>query len=137
MAGKPKSPPAGTIPGELVDELLEQLLQRIGDANIPPGAIGHGKMEHLGKPKGLNQQWVKVNLTGLDLDNVDVPHTLGAVPEYCALWETENTTTPATFLQARPVEKDKWTVSNCRVAINVNAVGSATDCIATFQVGGE
>jgi hypothetical protein len=112
----------------------------LGDANMQDRGLGFGVLKHGNDVGKNNAKWSEVALpagiaAGSEIE-IDVPHSLGATPSFCKLYEWENTTTPGTHLAARPVSKSKWTGSTCRVAVHIIA-GTSTDCTARFMVGGE
>jgi hypothetical protein len=119
-----------------IDMIAEKVLTKIRRGDLQARSVGMGDPEVSGPAGKLRADYAQVDLTGLDLANVDVPHNLGAVPTTCILQESENADTPGTFLLARPVDKHLWTVSNCRVAVTVLAGGAQAGCVARFLVGG-
>lgn len=119
-----------------IDMIAEKVLTKIGRGDLERRSVGMGDPEKSGPAGKLNADYSQVDLTGLDLANVDVPHNLGAVPTSCQLVEWENAATPGTFLLCRPVDKHLWTVSNCRVAISVVS-GAQAGTVARFLVGGK
>jgi len=126
---------ARTLTEDDLDWIAERVAQRFRIGELEKKSVGLGDPEKTGAAGKLNAEWSQVDLTGLDLANVDVPHELGVVPTSCQLVEWENASTPATFLLARPVDKHLWTASNCRVAVNIVA-GAQAGAIARFLVGG-
>ncbi|MGH9204501.1 MAG: hypothetical protein ACRD2A_25005, partial [Vicinamibacterales bacterium] len=114
--------------------IADHVLKRIGRGDLERRSVGLGDPEKGGRAGKLNADWSQVDLTGLDLNNIDVPHTLGVVPTTCDLKEWVNDSTPSTFLIARPVDKHLWTGSNCRVSIVVQS-GAQAGTVARFLVG--
>lgn len=119
-----------------VPEVLGRALNRgLGSSNLQRRALGAGTPEH-GADAGVeNAVYAQVKLSGASPGTFDVPHNLGQVPVLCQLVEWDNPLTPATFLIARPVSKDKWTATTCRVSVYA-AAGALAGCLATFKVKG-
>ena len=111
-----------------------ELIQRLDVSVLKNHAIGLGSTKDGTSAGKLNAVYALVDLTGVpDLLNVDVSHALGVVPTLCELVEVENTGS-SVFAQARPVSKDKWTTTNCRVAVSLSGAQSGT--VLKFRVGG-
>jgi len=126
----------GRVPMSEVSDVLGRALNRgLGQANMERRSLGVGVPAH-GNDVGVhNAVYAQVKLSGASPGTFDVPHSLGEVPTLCELVEWDNPLTPATFLIARPVSKDKWTATTCRVQV-LAAAGALTGCLATFKVQG-
>jgi hypothetical protein len=122
-------------PPEASSPLADPLRGRLGAANLQDRAIGVGAIAHL-KPAGkLNAVYSVVNLTNLDQNNVDVPHSLGQIPAWCLLVELNGAVGSLAVGSASPVKKDQWTVTNCRMAVRFH-VGGMAGTQAVFMVAG-
>jgi hypothetical protein len=129
-------PSGSRVPLSEVPDTLGRALNRgLGQANMERRALGSGVPQHGNEAGVQNAVYSQVKLSGASPGIFDVPHNLGEVPVLCELVEWDNPLTPATFLIARPVNKDKWTATACRVQI-LAAVGAFAGCLATFKVKG-
>lgn len=131
--------PQGSVPPPGLDEAIRAALTKaLGAANLQDKAFGYGKPKAGVLVGKHNAVWSTVRLlAGADLNDVEVPHSLGDVPVVCQLHHWDNATTPDVFFIARPILAHKWTKSTCRVAVKMSGSGSADDTVLTFLVGGE
>lgn len=128
------------MPRALTEDDIQWITERVVEAmtrrDLDRKSVGMGNPESFSAAGKLNAVYSQVDLTGLDLNNVDVPHALGAVPTFCSLVEWENAADPTTvFHMARPVSRHLWTKSTCRVAL-LKAAGTQAGTVARFLVGG-
>ncbi|HKV69275.1 MAG TPA: hypothetical protein VJN72_14385 [Gaiellales bacterium] len=116
------------------DGLEDRILKRLGSSALENKALGVGTTRRGTEAGKANAVYAEVDLTTVpDLLNVDVSHRLGAKPTLCELVEYNNASA-SVFAQARPVSKDKWTPTNCRMAVQLT--GTQVGTVLKFRVGG-
>lgn len=117
------------------DGIEDRIIGRLGGSVLENRALGVGTTRHGTQAGKANAVYVDVDLTSVvDLLNVDVSHRLGVKPTLCELVEVSNSSA-SVFATARPVSKEKWTPTNCRVAVNLTGTQAGT--VLKFRVGGE
>jgi hypothetical protein len=130
---------AGKKPGAqaTTDDLRAIMAGQMGEANMQPGAFGFGKKEHCSPIGPFRACWSKVDLSGVST-TVAVPHNLGKKAIFCTLMDVEvpEGASPPPHVTATPVNRNKWTETECVVDIQF-APGSLLNVIAWFWVGGE
>lgn len=83
-----------------------------------------------------NAVWADVDLTGLTLTDVRVPHSLGAIAVTCEFVEVVRGGGAGIYPSVQPIIKDRWDRSQCRVSINLNG-GTQTGTVLKFRISGQ
>ena len=129
--------PQGVITTEDFEGLV-RALGSIGAANMHDRAIGFGRPKHGALVGKFNAVWSEVVIgAATDLSQVDVPHSLGAVPVRCIL-EGWSDTAADIAVAATPVFQERWTNTTAIVRVfKVLGAGSLVGARLSFMVGGE
>lgn len=123
-----------SIPG-LQDEIRRLVDEALGDRNIAPGGITFGKMVD-GGPVGKTDMRYAALTTKSGEWEYEVKHACGYVPAFAILATSENRQTPRTTFSVSAIDRDKWTESTIRIAVDISSAGSMDGGLIWFIVGG-
>ncbi len=120
--------------GASADDLRESL-GKLGDGNMQKRGLSWGRLEHGNDAGSQDAVYSKVTLVA-GRDVYEVRHTLGHVPGFIRLIDSENTITQASHYSVIPWDKRRWTENTAFVRVYA-MVGNLAGGSITLHIGGE
>lgn len=118
---------------EAPNRLGNALNGALGQGNFQRRSLGVGDPRKPDQKQAARAQWVPVKLTGSSGAEVEIIHSLGAVPTHVEIGEWEGGT-GALIVNAS--SKDRWTETTARVTVTSTDGSSLAGRLARFRVWG-